>query len=155
MSIKILKEYIKLISESKLPPSSNGITTGRSGFSKNQQTPGYAGGDGRVLSKDQTVQSPDDNLYYQYMKIDGPDQDIETGLTFAWCKVDKKFKDIVPKEFLNYYISAKGVDAEQEVQTKINQFFLRVKNMIDTNLNKDVKLNNSIYNKTKKDNQSW
>ena len=60
----LLKEYIQLLIESKLPPSSNGTTTGRSGFSKNQQTSGFAGGDGRVLSKDQTAQSPDDNLFF-------------------------------------------------------------------------------------------
>mgnify|MGYP003334958944 CR=1 FL=1 len=57
-------DSFKRYKESKLPPSSNGTTTGRSGFSKNQQTSGYAGGDGRVLSKDQRIQSPDDNLYF-------------------------------------------------------------------------------------------
>ncbi len=151
----LLKQYIRLIFESKLPPSSNGTTTGRSGFSKNQQTSGYAGGDGRVLSKDQRIQSPDDNLYYQYMQVDGPNQDLETGLTFADCRIDPKFKNIVPKELQNFHISAKGADAEQEVQTKINRHFENIKKLIDNKLNKDVEENNNIYNRVKKTTQSW
>ncbi len=86
-------------------------------------TSGIAGGDGRVLSKDIRIQSPDDALYYQYMQVDGPDQDLQTGETFAVCKIDKKFAAQFPKEMRNYKISAYGADAEQEVQTKINQHF--------------------------------
>ncbi len=151
----LLKQYIRLIQESKLPPSNNGTTTGRSGFSKNQQTSGYAGGDGRVLSKDQTVQSPDDNLYYHYMKVDGPNQDLESGLTFATCKVEPKFYNIIPQNLRKYKISATGADAEQEVQTKINQFFLKIKNMIDQNVNKTETKSDNIYSQHKKDTQSW
>jgi hypothetical protein len=152
----LLKEYIQLLIESKLPPSSNGTTTGRSGFSKNQQTPGFAGGDGRVLSKDQTAQSPDDNLFYHYMKVDGPDQDPETGLTFAICKVEPKFYSIIPQNLRKYKISATGADAEQEVQTKINQFFLKIKSIIDQDINNVEKSSEqNIYNSYKKENTSW
>lgn len=154
MSLHLLKNYIRLLFESKLPPSSNGTTTGRSGFSKNQQTSGIAGGDGRVLSKDIRIQSPDDALYYQYMQVDGPDQDLQTGETFAVCKIDKKFAAQFPKEMRNYKISAYGTDAEQEVQTKINQYFNKVKNIIDSNLGKEEESNN-IYKINKKTNQSW
>lgn len=154
MSLHLLKNYIRLLFESKLPPSSNGTTTGRSGFSKNQQTSGIAGGDGRVLSKDIRIQSPDDALYYQYMQVDGPDQDLQTGETFAVCKIDKKFAAQFPKEMRKYKISAYGADAEQEVQTKINQYFNKVKNVIDSNLGKEEESNN-IYKINKKTNQSW
>ncbi len=156
MSQLLLKKYLKLLFESKLPPTSNGTTTGRSGFSKNRQTSGFAGGDGRVLSKDQTIQSPDDSLFYQYMKIDGPDQDPETGLTFAICKVEPKFYGIIPQNLRKYKISAQGVDAEQEVQTKINQFFSKIKNMIDQDINNVEKTSEqNIYNSYKKENTSW
>ncbi len=152
----LLKEYIQLIIESKLPPSSNGTTTGRSGFSKNQQTPGFAGGDGRVLSKDQTAQSPDDHMFYQYMKVDGPNQDLETGLTFALCKVEPKFYNIIPQNLRKYKITAEGADAEQEVQTKINQFFLKIKNMIDQGINAvEKQQDDNVYNSYKKENNSW
>jgi hypothetical protein len=155
MSKILLEEFIKLIFESKLPPGNNGTATGRSGFSKNRQTSGFAGGDGRVLSKDQTIQDPNDHLYYHYMKIDGPNQDLESDLTTATCEVDVKFKDLLPKELQKYNISAKGADAEQEVQTKINQFFLKIKNVIDSNLNNNLSLNSNFYNNIKKTNQSW
>ena len=149
MSLHLLKNYIRLLFESKLPPSSNGTTTGRSGFSKNQQTSGIAGGDGRVLSKDIRVQTPDDALYYQYMQIDGPNQDLQTGETFAVCKIDKKFATQLPKEMRNYKISAYGTDAEQEVQTKINQHFNKIKNMIDTKIGQNKETENPYENKKK------
>ncbi len=156
MSLQLLKNYIKLLFESKLPPSSNGTTTGRSGFSKNQQTSGIAGGDGRVLSKDIRIQSPDDALYYQYMQVDGPDQDLQTGETFAVCKIDKKFANQFPKEMRKYRISAYGADAEQEVQTKINQYFNKVKNMIDTQIGLNSNANeDNMYKLDKKNSQSW
>jgi len=102
------------------------------------------------------VQTPDDALYYQYMQVDGPDQDFQTGETFAICKIDKKFAAQFPKEMRNYKISAYGADAEHEVQTKINQYFNKVKNMIDTHigLNNNNKEEN-IYKLDKKSNQSW
>ncbi len=156
MSRLLLKEYLQLLFESKLPPTNNGSTTGRSGFSKNRQTSGFAGGDGRVLFKDQTIQSPDDNLNYQYMKVDGPNQDPESGLTFAICKVEPKFYSIIPQNLRKYKISAQGVDAEQEVQTKINQFFNKIKNMIDQDINNVEKSSEqNIYNSYKKENTSW
>lgn len=149
MSLHLLKNYIRLLFESKLPPSSNGTTTGRSGFSKNQQTSGIAGGDGRVLSKDIRVQTPDDALYYQYMQVDGPDQDPQTGETFAICKIDKKFESQFPKEMRKHTISASGPDAEQEVQTKINQHFNKIKNMIDAKIGQNKETENPYKNKKK------
>jgi hypothetical protein len=157
MSYKLLKSYIKLIFESKLPPSANGITTGRSGFSKNQQTPNIAGGKVNVQIKDQRIQSPDDGFYYQYMQVDGPNQDQYTGETFAICKIDKKFKDLFDSSLMNYKIYAKGVDADVEINNKIKQFYLMIKTKIDSAINNNQHLDSdNVYNYDgKKKSQSW
>lgn len=150
MSYFLLKEYIKNIFESRLPPSTNGIASGRNGFSKNQQTPGFAGGDGRVLYKDQRIQSPDDGLYYQYMQIDGPSYDQNTGDMTACCKIDQKFRHLFPKNMHEYTLVCKG--NESELNNKIDQYYLKIKTTIDQNIN-----DNNIYieNNDTDDMSSW
>lgn len=154
MTSNLLKKYISLFLESKLPPTTNGSSTGRNGFSKNQQTSGYAGGDGRVMYKDQRIQSPDDGYFYQYMKIDGPNYDLESDKTYAICKIDPKFINLFPKEMREYTISADGVNADDDVQNKINQFYAKIKNKIDTKLGL-IEQEDNIYQINKKTNQSW
>jgi len=55
-----------------------------------------------------------------------------------------------------YKISAYGADAEQEVQTKINQYFNKVKNMIDTQIGMNSNaFEDNMYKLDKKNSQSW
>lgn len=154
MTSNLLKKYISLFLESKLPPSTNGSSNGRSGFSKNQQTSGYAGGDGRVVYKDQRIQAPDDGYFYQYMKIDGPNYDLDSDKTMAVCKIDPKFANLFPKELQEYTISAAGVNSEDDVQNKINQFYAKIKNKIDSELGL-IDQSDNIYQLDKKNSQSW
>jgi len=160
---KLLNEYICLLFEStnlKQIPSANGITSGRSGFSKNRQTPSIAGGSVHAELEDQRIQSPDDRYFYQYMQVDGPNQDQYTGETFAVCKIDKKFHHLFPnKNMLNYKITAKGVNADAEVMSKIKQFYNSIKSKIDADVNAQhdnlKKSADNIYYPTKKDSASW
>jgi hypothetical protein len=155
MNTKLLENYINMILfESKLTPRNDGITSGKSGFSKNVQTPGIAGGNVNVKLKDQRIQSPDDHFYYQYMQVDGPDQDTYTGKTFAVCKIDKKFSDLFPKNLMNYKITASGPNADADVENEIKKFYLKVKTVIDSNLDKSQNEKN-IYTLNKSKSASW
>jgi hypothetical protein len=160
---KLLNVYIRLLFEStnlKQIPSANGITSGKSGFSKNQQTPNIAGGNVHAKLDDQRIQSPDDGYFYQYMQVDGPNQDQYTGETFATCKIDKKFHHLFPnKNMLNYKITAKGVNADAEVVNKIKQFYSSIKNKIDADINGQhdnlKKSTDNVYYLNKKNGESW
>jgi len=155
MDIKLLQNYINMILiESKLTPRNDGIASGKSGFSKNMQTPGIAGGNVNVKLKDQRIQSPDDEFYYQYMHVDGPDQDTYTGKTFAICKIDEKFSNLFPSNLMKYKITASGPDADSDVENEIKKFYLKVKTTIDSNLGKEQKEKN-IYTLNKSKSVSW
>lgn len=150
--LNLLRNYIKLyLNESKLTPGSSS-EPGRNPQNtnvykgKNEQTPGMAGGHGHIDLFKTKIFSPDDGYHYQAVYIDGPQSDFGNGKTYVTCKVNEKFKHLLPESLQELKISSSGgPDAEAEVFTRARVVVEKILTILRQKTNGNA-LETNIYN---------